>query len=267
MKSQLRRDAADEARRRLEPERRPRKGALLALENAEQVYLPRGPEIVACGEPVRGGGRDRERGAFFELGTHLRASPARPAAPARSLKQRVGILELHLARRVIDRVVRLARQQPVPDVDPFAPFPDLEAVQRQHRAVRRRGCRRMQAQREHRRRSLRGEVGARRAIERVVALRCRELARIREGREVRKHNEQIAHRIPLIGIAEPRKQAIVLVELGRIVGQRHAEPLEVGIAGRAALPLVHAQRERHAGAIDLPSPDAIGVANLEAERR
>ena len=240
---------------------------MLALEDAEEVHLPGGPEIVACGQPVRGGGRERERGAFFELGAHLGAPrPPRPRT-SQSLKQRVGILELHLSRRVIDGVVGLAREQPVSHVDPLAAFPDLEAVQRQHRTVGRRGCGRVEAQREHRRRSLRSEVGAGRAIQRVVALRCRELARIGEGREVGKHDKEIAHRIPLIGIAEPRKQAIVLVELGRIVGQRHAEPLEIGIAGRAPLPLVHAQRERHAGAIDLPSPDAIGVANLEAERR
>ncbi len=41
--------------------------------------------------------------------------------------------------------------------------------------------------------------------------------------------------------------------------------MEIGIAARTALPLVHAQRERHAGAIDLPSPHAVRAADFEPE--
>src|SRR5438132_1101552 len=110
LEPQLRRDAADESRRRLESERGPRERALLALENAQQVYLPCRSEVIARRQAVGGGGRDGKRRALFELCPHLyRSSP--------SLKQRIGILELHLAGRVVDRVVGFAREQGVAHVD------------------------------------------------------------------------------------------------------------------------------------------------------
>ena len=49
LKAQLRRDTADESGGRLEPERRPRKSALLVLEHPGQVHLAVGAEIVLGG--------------------------------------------------------------------------------------------------------------------------------------------------------------------------------------------------------------------------
>ncbi len=80
-----------------------------------------------------------------------------------------------------------------------------------------------------------------------------------------RHDEQIPHRIPLIRIAGPREEAVVLIELRGVVLQGEPEALQVGIAGGAALALVHGQGEIDAGAVDLAPADAVGAADLEPE--
>ena len=175
--------------------------------------------------------------------------------------------ELHLPGRVVDRIVDVAHQQDVADVDALAALADLEAVEGQHGPVV--GCRRLdvQPQGEHRGRRLRREIRTGRPVERVVALGRAQPGRIRERRQVRKDDELIAHRIALIGIAPAGKQPVVLVELVRIVIERDAEHTEIRLAGRRALALVDHQGERHGLAGDLPASDAVGIADLEPERR
>ena len=259
LEPQLRRYPSDEPGRRFESERRPGERALFVLEDPEQVHLPYRSQVVPCREPVGRRGRKRKRRPLLELRAYL--------CGATSLKERVRVLELQLPRRVIDRVVHFAREQPVADVDPLTALADLETVERQQGPIGGGGRLGVQVQREHRRRPLRGEIDARRAVQRVVALRCGELRRIGEGREVREHDEEVAHRIALVRIAGAGKQAIVLIEFRRVVFQRHPQPLQVGIAcrGRTALALVHAQGELDAGAVDLAPADAVRAADLEAE--
>src|SRR5437660_12835012 len=79
---QLGAHAADEARGRLEAERRSGERALLALEQAGEVYLPARGQIVAGGETVAGSGGHGERGALLVLRSYM----SRPA-----LAQRDGI--------------------------------------------------------------------------------------------------------------------------------------------------------------------------------
>ena len=127
LESQRRAEPADEAGGRLETEGRAREGALLALEQARRVHRAHRPEVVPGGEAEDRGGGGVERGPFLELGAHLR----QPA-----LEQRVGVAKLHLAGRIVDRVIGAAGEQRIADVDLLAAVTNLEAVQRQHRPVR-----------------------------------------------------------------------------------------------------------------------------------
>ena len=185
----------------------------------------------------------------------------RPHLRRSAPEQGIGVLELHLAGRVIDRVIGFAREQGVPHVDALAAFPDLEAVQGQHGAVGGRGGIHVQFEGEDRGRPLRGEIGARRAIQRVVALGGDELRRVPKRRQMRKHDEQITDGIALVRIARAWKETIVLIERRGIVLERHAEPLQVGVTCRAALALIHGQRQLDAGAVDLAPADAVGAAD------
>ena len=189
----------------------------------------------------------------------------RSAAP--SLEQRVGVPELHLSRRVIDRVVRVPAQQVVAYINPLAPLANLKAVQRQDAAIGGRVRIEMNAHREDGRWTLRREIIARRAIQRVVALHRGQFRRVGKRRQMWEHDELIAHRIALIGIARARKQPVVLIERRRIVGERQTQPGEIRVTRRRALALIHAQRHREAAAIDLAPADAIRIADLEPKRR
>ena len=251
--------AADEARGRLEAERRSRERALLSLEQAGEVHLPARAQIVAGGETVDGRGGHGERGALLELRPYL----GRPA-----LEQRVGILELHLARRVVDRIVDVPREQAVAHVDPFAAIADLKTVERQLAPVGRGRDVGFEPQREHRGRPLGREKRSWRAVQRVVALRGGEPARVGERRQVREYREVVAQRRPLVGVARAGEQAVVLIELGGVRLQRHAEPREVRLTGRQSLfALVHREREPHGLAGDLAAADTVRAADLEPERR
>src|SRR2546425_9774145 len=134
------------------------------LEQARQRHVAARAQVVARREPVDGRGRHRERGALLELGTHLRRA---------SLKQRVGVLELHLPGGVIDRVVHVAREQPAAHGDPFAAVADLEAVERQGAAVGGRGNVGVQVEREHRRRALRRSEEHTSELQSLAYLVCR----------------------------------------------------------------------------------------------
>ncbi len=125
----------------------------------------------------------------------------------------------------------------------------------------------MDAHGENGRWTLRGEVAARRAIQRVVALRGGQFRRVGERRQMWEHDELIAYRIALIGIARARKQPVVLIEGRRIVGERQTQPGEIRVTRSRALALIHAQRHREAAAIDLAPADAVRVADLEPKRR
>jgi len=149
-------DAADEAGRGLEAERRPGEGALLPLEQPGEAHGAALTEVVLAGETVDRGGGDRESGSFLELGAHLRHA---------TLEEGVRARELHLPRCVVDGVVRAAGQQGVADVQLLAAVAHLEAVERQDRAVAGGGHVGVLAQGEHRWRPLGGEQHPRRAIQ------------------------------------------------------------------------------------------------------
>ena len=84
--------------------------------------------------------------------------------------------------------------------------------------------------------------------------------------EIHKDDELIAHRIALIRIARPREQAVVLIELRRVIFERDAEQLEIRLISGATLTLVDAQRQRHARPVDFSTAHAVGIADLEAKR-
>ena len=255
---QLGGDAADEARRRLEAERGAGEGALLLLEQARQRHVAARAQVVARREPVDGRGRHRERGALLELRPHLRRA---------ALEQRVRVLELHLPGGIVDGVVHIAREQPAAHGDPLAAVADLEAVERQGAAVGGRGDVGVQVEREHRRRALREEQRARRAVQRVIALRSREARGVGERLQVREHDEVVAQRRALLRIAGAGEQAVVLVELRGIRLERQAQPGEIGVPRQhGALALVHGERQLHRLAHDLAPAHAVGAADLEPER-
>ena len=149
-------DAADEAGRGLEAERRPGEGALLPLKQPGEAHGAALTEVVLAGETVDRGGGDRESGSLLELGAHLRHA---------TLEEGVRARELHLPRCVVDGVVRAAGQQGVADVQLLAAVAHLEAVERQDRAVAGGGHVGVLAQGEHRWRPLGGEQHPRRAIQ------------------------------------------------------------------------------------------------------
>ena len=126
----------------------------------------------------------------------------------------------------------------------------------------------MQAQHEHRRRRLRGEQGARRAVQGVVALFRGEAGGVAEGLQVRKDDVVLPQRRALLRIARARKQPVVLVEGVLVVGEREPQVREVGLPGaHRALALIHREAELHRAAVHLLAADAVGAADLEAERR
>ena len=85
---------------------------------------------------------------------------------------------------------------------------------------------------------------------------------------MREHREVVAQRRPLAGVARAGEQAVVLIEFRGVRLQRHAEPREVGLAGRQGLlALVDREREPHGLPGDLGAAHAVRAADLEPERR
>ena len=258
LEMQLGAHAADEARRRLEAEWRPRERALLLLEQTSEVHRAARSQVVAGRQPVDRGGRHGERRALFELGAHLGRA---------ALEQRVRVLEGDLTRGVVDTVVGVAGQEPAPHVDLFRAVPDLETVERQLAAVARGGHAGVHSEGKHRRRRLGHEQEPRRAVQGVVALCGGEPGRVGERGEVREHREVVAQRPPLVGVARAGKQPVVLIEPRRIGLERHPEVGEVGVAAEhGALALVDGERERDRRPVDFAAADAVRAPDLEAER-